>query len=254
MSKMQWFRLYSRIIDDEKLRLLAFEDRWHFVALCCLKSDGLLDEPDTDLRTRRIAVKLGVQVRELDEIGRRLREVELVDEALNPLAWDELQYKSDKSTDRVKAYRERQKKQQGNGVKRPCNVSETAQETEQNRTEQNKPRKRGVSQPDDVSDDVWADFTAHRKRKKADVTATALTRIANEAKSVGWTLNDALAEIVARGWTGFKSDWVEKRTGPSPAARQANPELKTLHAKWQAGEITAAEFDRQRNALVRRAA
>ena len=90
MSKMQWFRLYSRIIDDEKLRLLAFEDRWHFVALCCLKSDGLLDEPDTDLRTRRIAVKLGVQVRELDEISRRLREVELIDEGMNPLAWDDL--------------------------------------------------------------------------------------------------------------------------------------------------------------------
>lgn len=127
---MQWFRLYSRIVDDDKLRLLAFEDRWHFVALCCLKSDGLLDEEAGDLRTRRIAVKLGVQVRELDEIGRRLREVGLVDEALNPLAWDELQFKSDDSTARVKEWRKRKQKQPRNGVKRSRNVTETAQETD----------------------------------------------------------------------------------------------------------------------------
>lgn len=106
---MQWFRLYSRIIDDDKLRLLAFEDRWHFVALCCLKSEGLLDEPEGDLRTRRIAVKLGIQVRELDEIGRRLREVGLVDEELCPVAWDELQFRSDSANERVKRYREARK-------------------------------------------------------------------------------------------------------------------------------------------------
>jgi hypothetical protein len=127
---MQWFRLYSRMIDDDKLRLLAFEDRWHFVALCCLKSEGLLDEPEDDLRARRIAVKLGVQLRELDEISRRLREVGLVDSSLSPLAWDELQFRSDTSTDRVKAYRKRLKKQGDDTVKRSCNVSETAQETD----------------------------------------------------------------------------------------------------------------------------
>jgi len=127
---MQWFRLYSRMIDDDKLRLLAFEDRWHFVALCCLKSEGLLDEPADDLRARRIAVKLGVQLRELDEISRRLREVGLVDETLSPIAWDELQFRSDSSTDRVKAYRKRQKKQRVETVKRSETVSETAQETD----------------------------------------------------------------------------------------------------------------------------
>lgn len=124
---MQWFRLYHRIVDDEKLRLLAFEDRWHFVALCCLKADGLLDTPDDALRTRKIAVKLGVQIRELDEIGRRLQEVGLVDEMLHPIAWDELQYRSDNSSERVKKYREKQKR---NSAKRLCNVSVTSQDTE----------------------------------------------------------------------------------------------------------------------------
>jgi hypothetical protein len=125
---MHWFRLYSRIIDDEKLRLLAFEDRWHFVALCCLKSTGLLDEPDSELKQRRVAVKLGVQLRELDEISRRLQAVSLIDGHLNPLAWDELQYRSDNSTERVKEWRKRQQKQRGNKVQRFSNVSATAQE------------------------------------------------------------------------------------------------------------------------------
>ena len=122
---MHWFRLYHRIIDDEKLRLLAFEDRWHFVALCCLKGDGLIDEPDDSLRQRKIAVKLGVQVRELEEIGRRLQEVGLIDEKLSPVAWDELQYRSDNSNERVKKYREKQKFTK---VKRSSNVSVTVQE------------------------------------------------------------------------------------------------------------------------------
>ncbi|MBK6414090.1 hypothetical protein [Sphingopyxis sp.] len=127
MGKLPWFRLYSRIIDDDKLRLLAFEDRWHFVAFCCLKSEGLTDEPDSELRSRKIAVKLGVQLRELDEVARRLKEVGLIDETLSPTAWDELQYRSDSSTDRVKKHRQKQGR---NNVKRSGNVSVTAQETD----------------------------------------------------------------------------------------------------------------------------
>lgn len=46
MSKLPWFRTYIRMVDDDKLKLLAFEDRWHFVALLCLKGEGLLDKGD----------------------------------------------------------------------------------------------------------------------------------------------------------------------------------------------------------------
>ena len=105
MSNLQWFRLYHRIIDDEKIRLIAFEDRWHFIAACCLKADGLLDEPETPLKWRKVAVKLGVQLRELDEIKRRLMEVGLVDEAMQPVAWESLQYRSDTSTERSETSR-----------------------------------------------------------------------------------------------------------------------------------------------------
>ena len=83
-QKMPWFRVYTEMVDDEKLRLLAFEDRWHFVALLCLKGQGLLDEGGP-LLMRKVAVKLGLSVREVEEVARRLAEVELVDkETLQP--------------------------------------------------------------------------------------------------------------------------------------------------------------------------
>jgi hypothetical protein len=127
MSKLQWFRLYHRVIDDEKIRLLAFEDRWHFIALCCLKADGLLDEPDSPIKWRKIAVKMGVQTRELDEVRRRLQEVELIDENMMPLAWDALQYVSDTSTERVRKHREKSK---SSVTKRGRNVSVTPPDTD----------------------------------------------------------------------------------------------------------------------------
>lgn len=127
MTTMPWLRLYHRIIDDEKVRLLAFEDRWHFVAVLCLKADGLLDEADGALKWRKVAVKMGVQARELDEIKRRLIEVGLVDENMHPIAWDALQYKSDSSTERVRKHREKSKASKGETLR---NVSATPPDTD----------------------------------------------------------------------------------------------------------------------------
>jgi len=129
---LPWFRMYSTSMDDKRLRLLAFEDRWHYVALLCCKCSGLLDdETNPDLFRRKIAVSLGIQVRELEEVARRLAEVELIDKnTLQPVDWDELQYQSDTSKDRVRAHRERKKKQQDNDMERHSNVTVTVQETD----------------------------------------------------------------------------------------------------------------------------
>jgi len=70
-----------------------------------------------------------------------------------------------------------------------------------------------VSRPDDVPEDVWRDFLAHRKAKRAPVTKTALSRIRSEADKAGWPLADALAECTARGWQGFKAEWVMRDKG-----------------------------------------
>jgi len=71
--------------------------------------------------------------------------------------------------------------------------------------------KSALQKPDDVSEQVWKDFTEHRKAKRAKVTQTALDGIRREAQKAGWPMDDALKEICTRGWQWFKSDWVESR-------------------------------------------
>lgn len=113
---MPWLRLYSEILDDEKMKLLAFEDRWHYVAILCLKRMGVLDKKG-DLRDRMIAAKLGLSLAELDSVKKRLVDVELVDKNLNPKAWDKRQFESDSRAKSQREYRERKaKKEAENGA------------------------------------------------------------------------------------------------------------------------------------------
>lgn len=68
-----------------------------------------------------------------------------------------------------------------------------------------------VTKPDDVSADLWNDFLNHRKQKKAPVTDRVISLIRNEAKNAGWTLEEALNEVILRNWIGFKAEWVEAK-------------------------------------------
>lgn len=96
-QELPWFRLYHEIVDDDKIRLLAFEDRWHFIAILCCKAKGLLDDEEQsfDMMQRRLAVRLGLQVRETEELQRRLMEVGLVDSYWQPRNWSKRQRRSD---------------------------------------------------------------------------------------------------------------------------------------------------------------
>jgi hypothetical protein len=112
-DSLPWFRLYAEIVDDPKLKLLAFEDRWHYIALLCCKCQGMLDKEQDVTRMRRlVAVKLGVDARTMDEIERRLVAEDLIEvDTLQPIQWDRRQFRSDTdptNAQRQKAHRERQ--------------------------------------------------------------------------------------------------------------------------------------------------
>lgn len=121
---LPWLRLYTRMIDDEKIRLLAFEDRWHYVALLCCKRAGLLDHGDSaELMRRKLSVKLGLAPRELDAMADRLADVGLIDaETFQPVAWEKLQQRSDgdpTAAERKRRQRAREREQSiGHGVSR----------------------------------------------------------------------------------------------------------------------------------------
>jgi len=195
---LPWFRMYHRIIDDEKIRLLAFEDRWHFVAICCLK------------------------VRVLDEISRRLAEVGLIDGHLNPVAWDELQYKSDSSTKRVQDFRKRQKEQPRNRVKRSRNVSVTAQETDTD-TEVLEPKGSCASdnalKPEHIVE-KW-NLVAPRIGRPSVRDLTPERRQLTKARIAQYSLDDFMSVFAKvensaflRGdlkWKGVTFDWIMKK-------------------------------------------
>lgn len=259
MSNMPWFRAYTEMVDDEKLRLLAFEDRWHYVALLCLKGQGVLDNADP-LMLRKVAVKLGVDLRTLEDVARRLAEVGLIDQAtLEPLGWDKRQMKSDSSAERVARYRAKKRQEQGNDPEDVTgngggNADETLPKRESNaldkdtdkdkeeEKEKTKPRARAgtpaidfSSWPVEPSPEVMADYLRHRKEIKAPLTQTAANRLGTEARramAMGYSVDDFLAECMLRGWRGGKAEWLEQRAAPASAGRA--PTQAQRNADWTA--------------------
>ena len=75
-----------------------------------------------------------------------------------------------------------------------------------------------ISKPDEVADQVWADFLQIRKAKRSPLTATALAGIEREAAKAGIGLQQALEVCCESGWAGFKADWfANQRTANAPA-------------------------------------
>lgn len=107
LKALPWFRMWSDAVDDDKLRLLSFEDRWHFVALLCLKCQGVLNEKDPQLIHRKVSVKLGLTEIEAEMLLKRLVTVRLCSIRWQPLNWNKRQFKSDSSTYRVQQFRKR---------------------------------------------------------------------------------------------------------------------------------------------------
>jgi len=243
-KKLPWLRLYTEMVDDEKLRLLAFEDRWHYVALLCLKGAGLLDDGcKPELRQRRIAVKLGLAVRELEEVARRLAEVDLIDkDTLQPSGWDARQFPSDSSSERVKAHRARKKAEQQaapdagetvsvtgeTDMKRSSNALDTDTDTDTDTEKKTITRDTALKVSDlvrlGVDKQVASDYALIRKAKKLPLTKTALDEITAQAEMANLTLGDAIRASVTHGWAGFKASWLLRdRDRDSPNAGHPPP-------------------------------
>ena len=139
---------------------------------------------------------------------------------------------SDYATARINSYFPEKKSEEKLPAPEQTEVVETAPLSSKPKTEE-KHQSRGMAakkqtsvvKPDDVSADLWADFLAHRKQKKAIVSERVINTIRNEAKIAGWTLEEALDEVILRDWRGFKAEWVKD-------------EWKDPNAKW----ITADDF------------
>ena len=99
---------------------------------------------------------------------------------------------------------------------------ETETETETKRETETRVQK-ALACPVGVNPETWSDFLQHRKTKKAAVTESAIKGIEREARKAGWSLEKALIECCARGWVGFKAEWVAAQ-GPQKTQHQLNQE------------------------------
>jgi uncharacterized protein YdaU (DUF1376 family) len=67
--------------------------------------------------------------------------------------------------------------------------------------------------PIDVDPEVWTDWKAHRRAKKAPVTATVMKAIRREAAKAGISFEEALRMSCQRGWIGFEAAWFSEKRG-----------------------------------------
>ena len=76
-----------------------------------------------------------------------------------------------------------------------------------------KPKKTTASKtvkPDDVSEEVWTEWSAHRKRKKAAMSDLVIKELRKEAEMAGLSLQEVMTIQVMNGWQGFKASWLTK--------------------------------------------
>ena len=88
-----------------------------------------------------------------------------------------------------------------------------------------KARKRAatpLARPDDVDEQVWKDWRAHRRRKSATVSVTVLDGLRKQAVLAKISLQEAMVMQVANGWQGFQAAWVEHLKKDEPPKNYPN--------------------------------
>lgn len=127
---MRWFRLYVDVLDDFKLEATTDHEFRAWIKCLCLSASGDGKLPSLD----EIAYRLRLTRPRAEAVVNRLRELHLIDEVngeLIPHNWCSRQYKSDVSTDRVRAFRERSTKQNVQPLRNvSCNRCETPSDTD----------------------------------------------------------------------------------------------------------------------------
>jgi uncharacterized protein YdaU (DUF1376 family) len=137
-------------------------------------------------------------------------------------------YKHKRIEVEIKDYQEQAEKNKNNGKlggrpkKTQSVISGLPYESQNNPNQEpittnHKPKRESatsVACPPDVSQQIWGDWVALRKSKKAPITQTVLNGAIAEAKILGWPLEKFLAEWCSRGSQGLKAEWIVK---PNPA-------------------------------------
>ncbi|AQS40214.1 Helix-turn-helix domain [Shewanella psychrophila] len=85
------------------------------------------------------------------------------------------------------------------------------------------------------SEQTLADWMAMRKRQKADVSQTVISRLARQlhiAVAAGYPIDDCLAECVTRNWRGFELVWLTNAGVSKARLGQVSGDPEHLNNDW----------------------
>lgn len=113
----------------------------------------------------------------------------------------------------------------------PITVNEPSSEPSRETRARNAPAK-----PADVSEQVWSDWLALRRKKRAPVTATVVSEAQSEASKAGLSLERFLAIWCARGSQGLQAEWLRPHErGSPPAETSFARERREAAERWSGG-------------------
>lgn len=205
-----WVKLYRDILDDPDWHDLDGESAKVLTMLWLIASE---DETHTGAlpEMRKLAFRLRIKEYHLNQILVRLSHW-LIHDDINSMTMRCQVDAPEKETEKE---------------------TEKEGETKPTRAARSSP----ISKPDDVSDQVWADWCQLRKTKKASVTETVLREARAEAEKAYLPLERFLSIWCVRGSQGLQADWLK------PAER-GRPTFKTTNedANAEAARILGISF------------
>lgn len=98
--------------------------------------------------------------------------------------------------------------------------------TKSQEPEEDAPKVRRLTCPEDVSQEVWSAYMAVRKAKRAPITDLALRANRREAAAAGLTLEQALTFCCEANWQAFNAQWWRDRTAKTSVGKQSALEAR----------------------------
>lgn len=124
----------------------------------------------------------------------------------------------------LQKYLDRKKNRNGSEtVPKPFRNQEQEQEQEQKEKVEKKEKTRetakrlvqSLEKPEGVSDDLWQEWVAHKKRVSKTCTQRMVNSLVREAGLAGMTPAQAMELQLEKGWVGFEASYVHNRNGNS---------------------------------------
>ena len=184
---MKWLKLYVDIAQNPRMKLLAFEDRWHYISLLCAKAEGYLDERE-QLRDRMVSVHLGLTPVEVEHVKDRLIDVGLISSDWQIYNWDEKQ-----SADATGAARKRRERARKKAEKESAVTTKEVRNKniEQEVTVTGQSRDSHATEKEEAVERIWELFPkkvakARCVKKLEKLSMTSLAEIEKDLRARVW--------------------------------------------------------------------